>query len=341
MAEASKIEVLITKDWSEALVERIKSVSPRLNVRVIPAKKAEDIPADILAQSEVFYTDLVFPKPEAMPTLRWLQFHWAGIEYALNQPLVKKPDLVVTTMSGAAMAQLAEFALTMILTLGHQIPALVHNQEASGWAPDRLKRFVPQELRGSTVGIVGYGSIGRELARLLQPFNVTILAAKRDVMHPEDRGYTPPGLGDPEGNLFRRLYPVEARGSMIKECDFVVVTVPLTPETQGLIGKREFDQMKPGAYLIDISRGGVVDENALLDALTSNKIAGAALDVFASEPLPKEHPLWKQPNALITPHIATSSKHYEQVAAEMFAVNLERYLSGLPLYNQFDFEKGY
>lgn len=341
MADASKVEVIITKDWPDALVEKIEAVSPRLNVRVIPVKKTEDLPADALANCEVFYTDMFFPNPEAMPLLRWLQFHWAGIEYALDQPLLKKADLVVTTMSGAAMAQLAEFAMTMMLAVGHRLPALVANQQAAEWTNDRLKRFVPKELRGSTVGIVGYGSIGRELARLLQPFNATILAAKRDVMHPEDKGYSPPGLGDPEGNLFRRLYPVEARGSMIKECDFVVITVPLTPETRGLIGKREFELMKPGAYLIDISRGGVVDEAALLDALTSGKIAGAALDVFASEPLPKTHPLWKAQNAFVTPHIATSSNHYERAAAEMFAVNLERYLSGLPLYNQFDFDKGY
>ena len=341
MADSSKIEVLITKDWPDALVEKIEAVSARLNVRVIPAKKVEDIPANALAQCEVFYTDMLFPDPEAMPSLRWVQFHWAGIEYALKEALLKKPGLAVTTMSGAAMAQLAEFALTMMLAAGHRVPALVNNQQTGGWAPDRFKRFVPQELRGSTVGIVGYGSIGRELARLLQPFNVTILAAKRDVMHPEDKGYTPPGLGDPEGNLFRRLYPVEALGSMIKECDFVVITLPLTPETRGLIGKREFEQMKTGAYLIDISRGEVVDESALLDALTSGKIAGAALDVFATEPLPKDNPLWKQPNALVTPHIAASSSHYEHAAAEMFAVNVERYLSGLPLYNQFDFDKGY
>ncbi|WP_075061778.1 D-2-hydroxyacid dehydrogenase [Ornatilinea apprima] len=341
MADGSKIEVLITKDWPETLVERIRAVSPRLNVRVAPVKKAEDLPADALAQCEVFYTDMHFPQPDAMPSLRWLQLHWAGIEYALEYPLLTKADLAVTTMSGAAMGQLAEFALAMMLALGHRLPALVENQTAADWPVDRLKRYVPQELRGSTVGIIGYGSIGRELARLLQPFDVTVLAAKRDVMHPEDRGYTPPGLGDPEGNLFRRLYPVEARGSMIKECDFVVVTVPLTPQTRGLIGKREFELMKPNAYLIDISRGGVVDEAALVDALTTKKIAGAALDVFATEPLPKNHVFWKLPNMLVTPHIAISSVHYDRLAAELFMVNLERYLSGLPLYNQFDFDKGY
>jgi len=128
---------------------------------------------------------------------------------------------------------------------------------------------------------------------------------------------------------------------MIKECDFVIVTTPLTPETRDLIGAEEFEAFKPGAFLIDVSRGGVVNHQALLTALKEKKIAGAALDVFTEEPLPEDSPLWKMPNVIVTPHIAGTSPFYDARAADLFAENLHRYLAGLPLYNRINLERGY
>jgi phosphoglycerate dehydrogenase-like enzyme len=196
--------------------------------------------------------------------------------------------------------------------------------------------FSPNELCGSTVGIIGYGSIGRQIARLLQVFGATVLAAKRDVMHPEDTGYTLEGLGDPNGDFVTRLYPPQSLVTMLKECDYVVVTLPRTTATRGLIGAKELAALKPGAYLIDISRGDIVDHNALIPLLRDRKIAGAALDVFPAEPLPADNPLWKLPNVIITPHIAGFSPHYDQNAATLFGQNLQRYLEDLPLYNRLD-----
>jgi len=191
-------------------------------------------------------------------------------------------------------------------------------------------------LRGSTVGIVGYGSVGREVARLLQPFNVRILATKRDVMHPHDIGYMPKGIGDPEGHLFTRLYPPQALKSMLKECDFVVITLPLSPETEDLIGKEELAAMKSTAFLINVSRGRVINTPALLSALQEGKIRGAALDVFSEEPLPPTSPFWKLPNVLITPHVAGNSSHYDERANELFCENIQRYLKGVTLLNRID-----
>jgi phosphoglycerate dehydrogenase-like enzyme len=128
---------------------------------------------------------------------------------------------------------------------------------------------------------------------------------------------------------------------MFKECHFVVVTVPLTPQTQGLVNAKALNALKPGAYLVDISRGGVVDQAALLESLKSGKLAGAALDVFPEEPLPASNPLWQMPNVIVTPHISGSSPHYEERALDLFSENLHRYLGGLPLYNIFDRERGY
>jgi phosphoglycerate dehydrogenase-like enzyme len=255
--------------------------------------------------------------------------------------LLNNRNIVVTTLSGAAAPQMAEYAVMMMLTLGHRMVDLFNSQNRAEWPHDRWERFGPLELRGSTVGIVGYGSIGREIARLLQPFGTTILATKRDVRHPQDAGYTPEGLGDPEGDYFTRLYPIQALKSMIKECDFVVVCVPLTVETRNLISEAELAVMKPTAHLINIGRGGVVDQAALFTALQERHLAGVAIDVFAEEPLPPDSPFWRMPNVVVTPHIGGISAAYQNRAINLFAENLRRYLEGVTLLNRFDIMKGY
>ena len=185
----------------------------------------------------------------------------------------------------------------MMLTLSHKVPALLAYQKKAEWAKDRFERFTPFELRGKTVGIIGYGSIGRQVARLLQPFGVKVLATKRDAMRPTDSGYTPEELGDPNGDLVHRLYPAPALRSMVKECDFIIVTVPLTPQTVNLIDEELLSALRPGAFLIDVSRGGVINHPALINALKTGKLAGAALDVFPEEPLPNSSPLWQLPKS--------------------------------------------
>ena len=335
------LDILITIPLSDVLIARLKEISPRLRISVHPARKADDIPADLWARCEVLYTDRVLPAPGQTPRLRWIQFHTAGIDAFADSPLLKDPEIVVSTLSGAAASQMGEYALMMLLALGHRLPDMIAAQSKAEWPRDKFERFQPHELRGSTVGLVGYGSIARQVARLLQPFGVEILAAKRDVMHPEDSGYTEDGLGDPGGDLFQRLYPIQALSSMLHECDFVVVAVPHSPETRNLISAVEIAAMKPGAFLVDISRGGIVDQAALIQALQDRRLGGAALDVFAEEPLPPTSPLWKLPNILISPHIAGSSPHYNERAIEMFAENLHRYLAGLPVYNRFESQRGY
>lgn len=337
----STIEVLMTMPFSAALVERVKAVSNRVNVTVLPAVKPEEIPAEVWARTEVLYTDRVLPTPAQAPRLRFIQFHYAGIDYAAESPILRKPDLVAATLSGAVSSQVAEWSVAMLLALGHRIPEMMALQSKSEWPQDRWQQFAPVELRGTTIGLVPYGSISREIARLLVPFGVNILAAKRNAMDPTDRGYMPEGLGDPEGNLFKRLYPIEALKSMLKECDFVVISLPLTPQTRGMIGVEEIRAMKPGAFLVDCGRGGIVDHAALLQALQEKHLAGAALDVFPQEPLPADNPVWKQPNVIVSPHVAGISKNFDAHATDLFAANLRRYIDGAAVYNRFDLEKGY
>jgi phosphoglycerate dehydrogenase-like enzyme len=330
------IEVLITLPFPDELMKEITDVSPRIQLEKIVARKADEISDEVWKRVEVLYTNRVLPKPEQAPRLRWIQFHWAGLDHALVEPIVHREGIIVTSMSGASASQIAEHAVMMMLALGHHLPEVFSHQKRSEWPSGRWELFNPHELRGSTVGIIGYGSVGRQIARVLQTFGAKVLATKRDIRHPEDTGYTQEGLGDPDGDLVNRLYPPQALRSMLKECDFVVVALPRTTATRSLIGAEELAAFKPGAYLVDISRGEIVDHNALIPLLREHKIAGAALDVYPVEPLPADSPLWKLPNVILSPHIAGFSPHYDARAVELFAQNLHRYLEELPLYNHLD-----
>ncbi len=335
------LEVLITLPFTSLQIERIREVSNRIRVVQFKARKAEEIPPEMWSKINILYTDSVLPQLQQAPMIDWVQFHTTGIDGVIDAPLLEKPGLKITTLSGASAPQMAEFSLMLMMALGHHLPDLGAYQARSEWPENRWDKFKPVEVRGATVGLVGYGSINRELARLLQPFQVTILATKRDVMHPQDNDFYFPDLGDPEGELFHRLYPTQALKSMLKECDFVVVAVPLTDKTRHLISAEELAAMKPGAFLIDVSRGGVIDSEALLQALKDNKLGGAALDVFGSEPLPPGDPLWKAPHLIITPHIGGYSQKYDERAVELFIQNLENYLNEHPLFNQYNFHRGY
>jgi phosphoglycerate dehydrogenase-like enzyme len=335
------IEVLITLPFTEALANHLRSVSPNIRVSLYSAKKSEEIPPELWTKTEVLFTERILPKPDQAPNLKWVQFSYAGIDYWLDDPILARPGLLVTTMSGAGAPAIAEYALMMMLALGHKMPAMSAAQRKGEWLKDAWSRYSASELRGSTVGIIGYGSIGRQVAHLLQPFEATVLATKRNAKHPEDPGYTAPGTGDPGGNLVHRLYPAEALKSMLKLSDFILVCVPLTPETRGLLNAETLAVAKPGAYIVDVSRGGIIDHTALIKALQDGALAGAALDVFPNEPLPPNSPLWSMPNVILTPHIADTSPHYLERGTDLFGENLLRYLAGITLFNLFDPEKGY
>jgi len=268
------IEILITLPFSKELVSMLREVSPRLNLQVIKARKSEDISSEVWSKTEVLYTNYVLPDLETAPNLRWIQFHWAGVNHAIDAPILSKPGLVATTLSGAGATKMAEYILMMLLALGQHLPDLFAHQESREWPQDRWERFAPLELRESTVGIVGYGSIGRQVARLLHPFGAQVLACKQDAMQPVDSGYTPEGYGDPAGDFVHRLYPTQALRSMLKQCDFVVITVPLTPVTLGMIGAEQLAVFKPGAFLVDVSRGGVLHQEALIHASRKTRSQG-------------------------------------------------------------------
>lgn len=338
---AEKIGVLVTHALEERLRERIAELSNDLDLTWFPARRADEIGAEIWEKVEVLLTTRALPEPEQAPELRWVQLLTAGVERVREAAILEKDDLLVTTLSGGNAPQAAEHAIAMMLALGQRLPDVFSQQTRGNWPTDKSERFAPTELRNATVGIVGYGSIGREIARLLQNFNVEILATKADLKQLEEAGYTRPGLGDAMGEIPKRIYPAKALKSMFKECDFVVVCSPLTADSQGMIGEDQLKALRPDAFLIDISAGGVVDQEALLAALQGKKIAGAALDVFPEEPLAADSPLWETPNVIISPHTAGLSPNFEHRAVDLFCENLQRYLDKAPLLNLVDWERGY
>jgi phosphoglycerate dehydrogenase-like enzyme len=293
--------------------------------------------------TEVLFTMREFPQPEEAPLLRWIQLPFAGMEWAMQHRIVQAEDVVVTSSSGIHATQIANYCLMMMMAFNYQLPKMIAFQQKSEWSKSAYDIFTPTDMRHQTVGIVGYGSIGRELARITKALGMTILATKRDVKRPAETqtDYTPEGLGDPEGTIPERLYPGEALATMAADCDYLVVTVPLTEQTRQMVNERVLYAMKDTAILINIARGSVVDEKALITALSQNVIGGAALDVFEEEPLPSTSPLWQMDNVIISPHISGLIANYAVKAADLFIANLKRYLEKKPLYNQLDREAGY
>ncbi len=342
MTEDKKIKILSAISLNDEQAERIKALDHRIELHWYGRKDATRIPMELWREAEILLTSgTALPPAEETPALKWVQLNFAGVEKDFRQDVHLREGVQLTSASGTMVSQMGEYVMMALLMLGHKAPDMLRYQQQKIWPEHRTEKLEPVELRGSTVGIVGYGSIGREVARLLYSYGAKVLATKRDVMHPEEKGYVPEGLGDPQGNYFHRLYPNEALNGMLKECDFVVVSPPLTPETHQLISTEQFAVMKPGVFLVNVSRGPVVDTDALIEAAKSGKLGGAVLDVFDEEPLPAESPLWEAPNVVITPHIAGISKKNMDALVDLFVVNITRYLKGQDLLNLIDPENGY
>jgi phosphoglycerate dehydrogenase-like enzyme len=305
---------------------------------LIPAQ--HDLPKAI-RDTEILYTFRALPDPDQAPSLRWVQLHTAGAERVLSHPLYTQTEILFTTTSGIHAINMAEYVMAQILAFAHRIPLMLNDQTKGTWASERWLRYIPDELYEKTIGIVGYGSIGRQVARLARAFGMSVLAIKRDAKDPADSNYVLPNVGDPEGNLPDRIYPPQAIRSFLSECDYVVLAVPLTEETHHLIDAEKLKAMKENSLLVNVARGAVVDEKALIKALNEGWIAGAVLDVFEEEPLPEDSPLWKTPNLTISPHVSGLTPHYHERAAGIFAENLRRYVAGQPLANLVERERGY
>lgn len=268
---------------------------------------------------------------ELAPHLRWLQASGAGIDDLLPTGILDVDSGVdVTTAVGIHAATIGEYVFCSMMMFNRSWPEMVHLQDKHLWPRSvGWHQLGERELAGQTLGIVGLGSIGRRVARLGKAFDMHILATRRGVRK-----------GNRESDV-DQLYPQERLREMLSLCDYVVLAVPLTSETEKMIGEAELRAMRPNAYLVNIARGRVVDEKALIQALQEKWIGGAGLDVVEDEPLAATSPLYSLPNVIITPHIAGGSIHYENRLTALFADNLRRYRAGEPLRNRYDPERGY
>jgi phosphoglycerate dehydrogenase-like enzyme len=258
------------------------------------------------------------------PRVRWVHSRAAGLDNQLFPELVASPA-VMTNGSGVFSPPLGEFALAAILYFAKDLRRMIRGQQAGHW-----DQFDVTEIAGQTAGIVGYGDIGRAVAARLRPMGMEVLAMKRHV---------PPAAG--EDPLVSRIYGPDERLEMIARCDYVVVSAPLTPETRGMIGAAEFAAMKPNAVTINIGRGPVIDEAAMVAALSAGKIKGAALDVFDHEPLPDGHPFYRLENVLLSPHCSDHTPDWLERAMRFFLEQFERFRKGEALRSVVQKELGY
>ena len=327
-----EIKVVLTTPIDERNVLKIKAVGDRISVDqvspLIVAERKGDLSNEekltiLLRQAEVVYGWIhQFPRNLLGRTsrLKWIQVMSAGVD-RLSDEILKSPIRIVTT-SGLHGTPMGEVVLEMMLMFAKDAPACLQMKQAREW-----RRYKPKLLRGQTVGILGLGRIGREIARLCGAFGMKVIGLRRSE-------------GSPLAEV-DRVYPREQLQQFLAESDFVVLALPLTKETQGLIGERELRGMKPSAYLINVARGAVVDEGALIRALEEKWIAGAGLDVFIQEPLPPDSRFYDLPNVIFSPHISGEMPDYESRATEIFCENLKRYIAGEPFLHEVDKVKGY
>lgn len=287
---------------------------------------------------------LGFRMPEDLarhaPRLRWVHLLSAGADHAAPW-MRNSPGIPLTTSSGIHATPIAEYTIGSMLAYSHRFHVAMRAQRHREW--NRRGGFMNSVdvLRGKTVGIVGYGSIGRETARLADAFGMTVLALKRNPDDRRDHGWCPAGLGDPEGRIPRKFFGPDQCLELLRESDYVSVTLPLTQATRKFIGANEIAAMKPGAYIVNVGRGEVIDEPVLIEALRGAKIGGAGLDVFEQEPLDSSSPLWDMENVILTPHISGANRAYMDKACELFVENLRRFSLNQPLLNVVDPLHGY
>lgn len=317
---------LILNDYTmtEENLNRIRQAAPAAKISIIKDKADwEAQKADIAADVDVMFALRPAMWFRAMPNLHWCQQTGAGANWLLDEPEFAESDLILTNASGVHAIPIAEHILALVFALSRGIHKNVRSQVKKEW--DR--RAPIQELDGATLGLVGVGKIGRKTAEKAMGLNMKVLGLRRNP------GRKVPGIDT--------MYGPGDLLEMLPGCDWVVVTAAMTAETDGLIGEPELSAMKNSAHIINIARGSIIQEGALIKALQEGWIAGAGLDVFEKEPLPESSPLWDMENVIVTPHYAGATPFYVDRLLDIFTENLERYQAGEPLVNVVDKKLGY
>jgi phosphoglycerate dehydrogenase-like enzyme len=300
-----KINLLILDQLADEYKKALQSKFPEVMIHT--SLKEEDI-GEFIEKVNVLLTFRISDGLiKRAKNLQWIQSMASGVDAIVKLPSLRK-EVLLTSTRGIHAPQMAEMAILLMLSLNRNFPQIIRNQDKGIW-----ERWPAKLLYQKKVGILGIGAIGEEIARKCKAFGMTvfgidIVQRKVDAV---DYSYGPEDLL-----------------KVVQEVDYLIIVVPLTPQTRKMVGTKVLSSMKPTAFLINIGRGEILDENALIHALESGKIAGAALDVFSQEPLPKEHPFWKTKNLILTPHIGGTSTIYVDQVLSIFEENLRRFLRG-------------
>ena len=307
-------------------VQEIKNEFPDFEVVKLTSKERvlDELPnADILLAWAV--------RPEhiaAARKLKWIHTGMAGLTWILI-PEVINSDLIVSNSRGVHAITIAEHTMGVMLQFSRRLAQCVEDQRNAVWRRRQLWEATPtlEELYGKTLCIVGMGMIGSEIARRAHAFGMHVLGLRKN------SALKPDGVD--------WIYPPEMFDEILPSVDYLVIAAPSTEETKGMVGRPQFDRMKRSAFLVNIARGEIVDQDALIDALNNDRIAGAGLDVFVPDPLPDGHPLYSTKNLIITPHVSGISPMLWRRVMDIWIENIHRFLAGKPLINQVDKKKGY
>ena len=331
-------QVAILVGWAMAgeLLERIAAADTRVRllnreIAPLPAPRElwppfPELLLPLVPEAEVLLTLRLPPGvPESTPKLRWIHSQAAGIDYVDRAPGLLDAGVVITSSSGVHARPLSETVMGAIIALAKGFPQAVRRQGRHEWL-----RYTPEDLPGKVAAIIGAGKIGAAIAERCRAMGMRVIGVRR----------TSPVDGSDVGP-FEWVVGRGGLAEALSVADYVVLCAPRTPETAGMIGVEEFVAMKEGARFINVARGDLVDEDALIAALESGRVGGAYLDVFATEPLPGENPLWDMENVLITGHSGAGSADRDEQVVEIFLENLRQYVGGRPLVNVYDHERGY
>jgi len=308
------------------MAERIRARWPEM--RVVHLPDYDNLDRE-LPDADIFIGFTLRPEQFALARkLKWIHSTAAAVTQ-LMYPELRQSGIEVTNASGIHSIPMGEHILGMLLVLARRFPDCFRNQQQSRWEQQEWwdKPVRPRELHGQVILLIGFGAVGRGVAKAVRPLGMRVWAVTRS------------GSGDAE--LAEKMFPVSKLDEALAEADFVVVAAPETPETNQMIGAAQFARMKPTAYFVNVARGALVDEAALIAALDAHTIAGAAIDVASEEPLPRENPLWKAENLFITPHVSAISDRLWERQADLVMENLERWFSGRELENRVDLVRGY
>lgn len=313
----------------DAQIERILQISPRI-------KLLKGMSKSLLEKAHVVYANNASFNMEDVPNLQWFQHDSAAVENIMDKPIAKS-GIPIANVRGAYTMAVAELAIGLMLTLTRRIHKATELKGRRQWD---VKAVRGENCYGKTMGIVGYGNIGRHIVKIADAMGMKILVCDNRT-EKRDSSMTFQNVGDPEGKLPHAWYNSSQITEMFKIADVVVVILPSVRSTYHLIGRDELNALQKHAIVINVGRGSVIDEEALIECLRTGKISGAGLDVFESEPLEPEHPFWDLDNVVITPHIASYTSNQLSLAADILIENLTRYVGNRPLINVIDPAKGF